>query len=1106
MNVIKRDGSKEEVSFDKVKNRIKLLSSDLRSVNPFVVAQKVCSQIYNDVKTSELDELAARICASMITDKLEYGELASRIIISNNHKNTSPSFTETIEILRSNVDPIGNLHPLIDDEVYATIKKYSKKINAVIDYNKDYLFDFFAYKTLEKSYLLKVNGIIIERPQHMFMRVSLGLWKDDIKRAINCYKLISQKYFTQASPTLYHSGTPRPQNASCFLIGTDDSIEGIFKTITDCAKISKWAGGIGIHISNIRSKGQYIRKTNGYTDGIIPMLKVYNDTARYINQSSRRPGSIAVYLEPHHPDIMDFLELKLNNGHDNVRARDLFLAVWISDLFMKCVENDDDWYLLDPDMCPNLTEVYGKEYEELYWKYVDENKYTNKIKAREVFIKMIKSQIETGIPYVSFKDAVNKKSNQQNIGTIKSSNLCVAPETMILTRNGYYPINELENKEIEVWNGHEFSKTTVYKTGKDQELMKIKFSNGSTIECTPYHKFYTTEGTVEAQNLKLNDKIIKHELPIIDNKNNDFKYPYTHGFFCGDGCYGRNTKYNSTHNKLNVYIPRDINHKFDVPINYSLDVKLKWFAGLCDSDGYVYNNKGTQSIKIASIHKELLKNVMYMLQTIGINSKIQLMKKEEFRNLPDSNKKLKPYYCKTSYRLLISSYYTSKLLELGLVTYRLQFNNKSIQRNSSQFNYVTKIKFTKRISDTYCFNEPLRHSGIFNGIITGNCNEINLVSNDKEYAVCVLGSLCLPKFIENNEFNHELLINVIDQTARNLNQIIDYNFYPVPETRLSNKKHRPLGQGVQGLADVYSLLKLPYDSDKAMKLNIEIFETIYYGMVLASMKMAKERYKDMKMLCELWQSDSNEIRKIDDYTFESDDPKINKLLKKHYVCIWELEMKSNYGAYSSFIGSPMSEGKFQFDLWNITPSDRHNWDKLRKDVIKWGIRNSTLTAIMPTASTAQIMGNNEACEPYTSNIYSRSTIAGTFTIINKHMVRDLMERDLWNKQIKNKIIATDGDLSSIDEIPDDIKNLYKTSFELKQKTIIDQAIGRAPYICQTQSMNLFFTEPTIKLLSSALFYAWKGGLKTGSYYIRSRPKVTNQKFTIEPEVCESCSG
>jgi ribonucleoside-diphosphate reductase alpha chain len=756
-SVIKRDGSKEEVSFDKVTRRLKNLSDGL-DVNPILVAQKVCSQIYNHVPTQELDELSAQICISMETTHLDYGVLASRIIISNHHKSTSNSFSETVQILYD--------QNMVHSDLYRVTMEHKERIDAHIDYNRDYLFDYFAFKTLERSYLMKINHKVVERIQHLFMRVSIGIHQENIEGALQSYNMLSQKYFTHATPTLYHCGTLKPQLASCFLMGMEDSVDGIYKAIADCAKISACAGGIGMNISKIRSKNAYIHGVNGFSNGIVPLCRVMNETARHINQAGKRPGSFAIYIEPHHNDILDFLELKKNTGAESERTRDLFLALWISDLFMKRVKNDEQWSLFDPNECPFLSDTFGEEYEKLYTTYEEEKRYKRQVPARRVWNYILTSQIETGVPYILFKDHINRKNNQENVGIIRNSNLCA---------------------------------------------------------------------------------------------------------------------------------------------------------------------------------------------------------------------------------------------------------------------------------------------------------EILEYSDENEYAVCTLASIALPRFVDKElTFDFDKLIEVIQIVVQNLNKIIDINYYPLPETKLSNERHRPIGIGVQGLADVFAKMGLAFESAEARELNRFIFETLYYGALKASNELSIEKGE----------------------------------------------------TYSTFQGSPLSRGLFQFDLWNVQPSDRYAWDELRKSIQTHGVMNSLLVAIMPTASTSQILGNNECIEPYTSNIYTRRTIAGDFVVINKYLVNDLMKLGLWNKELKDAIVANNGSIQPLGNIPENIKQIYKTVWEIKQKSIIDMAIERGPFICQTQSMNLFFEEPNHKNLSSSLFYGWEKGLKTGSYYIRSKPKAQAQQFTIAPKetftiadgVCESCSA
>jgi ribonucleotide reductase alpha subunit len=791
MRVIKRNGDYEDVSFDKVLMRLKNLSNELK-INVSELAQKVCTRIYDGVKTCELDELAAYLCSSMSIDNPDYSILASRIIISNHHKNTSPSFSETVQILYDNKDIHGNHSPLVSDELYEVVNKNKEKLNTYIDYQRDYLFDYFGFKTLERAYLIRVNKKIIERPQHLWMRVSIGIHGNDIKEVLQTYDLMSKKYFTHATPTLFNAGTKRPQLSSCFLCAVnDDSVSGIYDSLKEMALISKYAGGIGIHIHQIRSKGSHIRGTNGTSNGIIPMLRVFNNTARYIDQAGKRLGSIAVYLETWHSDIEAFLELKKNHGSEEERCRDLFLALWVSDLFMARVKENKLWSLMCPDQCSGLSDVYGDDFVALYEKYESEGKYNKQVNAQDLWFKILEAQIEQGVPYILYKDAANRKSNQKNLGTIKSSNLCA---------------------------------------------------------------------------------------------------------------------------------------------------------------------------------------------------------------------------------------------------------------------------------------------------------EVLIYSSPEETGVCNLASICLPTYIdvETGVFNFEKLHEVVKVITKNLNKVIDKNFYPIEKGRVSNLKNRPIGIGVQGLADVFMILKMPFESAEAAELNKNIFETIYHGAVESSMELSKKRSIIIKDIIE-GKSEDNSSNYLNEYEIDKAvDSASGKLL-------------SYCGAYSTFEGSPISKGQFQFDMWDEKPSDRYDWDKLRADIAEYGIRNSLLISPMPTASTSQIMGFNESFEPITNNIFQRKTLSGEFIVINKYLINDLISLGLWNKEMKDTVILNEGSIQNIPEISKELKELYKTSWEIKQRVIIDMSADRGRYICQTQSLNIFMEEPDFQKLSSMHFYGHSKGLKTGSYYLRTKPRAKTQQFTIDPE-------
>jgi ribonucleoside-diphosphate reductase alpha chain len=1224
MFVIKRDGNKHPMQFDKITQRIKKIMTEfnINKIDPITITQLLVQRMITGINTSQIDELACQIIMGKVQQSQNYGKLAACLAISNHHKTTSDSFLETVEVLYNNKDPLGESAPLVSDMIFNFTKKYTKEIQSIIDYNRDYLIDYFGFSTLKKAYLLKVNKNIIERPQHMFMRVALGIHADInkpnfeiIKRT---YDSLSNQEYMHATPTLFHAGTPRPQLSSCFLIGTEDSVEGIYGTITDCAKISKWAGGIGIHIHDIRSEGSYIRKTGGYSDGIMPMLKVYDSTARYINQSGKRQGSFAMYLEPWHADILKFLHAKRAQGVEEERARDLFYALWVPDLFMERVRDNGTWSLMCPDLCPGLSDVYGDEFKTLYEKYENEGRYKTQMEARKLWENIITCQIESGVPYMCYKDASNKKSNQQNIGVIKSSNLCVSGNTKIITNDGVFNIQSLQDQEVDVWNGFEFSKVTINKTGENQGLHKIQFSNGEELLCTPYHKFYIQEGysksqqqEIRAEDLQKDMKIIKYNFPVLDNEN-EFPYAYTHGLFCADGTYNipagdirqcsftkpNDTNFCSRHlyqkgydfsqynsvitnktkcnavcgitspklylygekkslikyiesnhhnticedeNKITIYLPQDLPDKYFVPFNHSLSSKLRWLEGYLDGDGCILTEKNhqTQTIQCVSVNLNFIKDIKTLLNTLGCDSKISLMRRVRKQLLPDGKDGMKEYICKEQYRLCITAYDTQKLLELGFNPKRLQLEKRECNRSAKQFITVEKVEKNVSTEDTYCFNEPKRHYGVFNGILTGQCAEIKQVSTNTEPSVCNLASISIKAMLKNpdvsfddikiitkpdcfyckllkyvlndrgiiyeeldlanttynhlipddyktvprvivneNKFlggfwdtwkilqpviDHEKLMKAAYDLTINLNKIIDINYYPLEGARSTNINNRPIGIGVQGLADTFAEMLIQFDSEEAMKLNKEIFETIYYGAMLSSIDLAK----------------------VD-------------------------------GPYSTYEGSPLSKGQFQFNLWGMKDDELSglwDWGYLRNQLLKYGARNSLLTALMPTASTAQITGNNECFEPFTSNMYTRSTIAGEFTVINNILFRYLENIGMWNKNIEDQIIYHRGSVQNIKELPTDFKKVFKTVWEISQKKYIEMSAHRGPFICQSQSLNIWFEKPTFQNLYKSHMLGWSLGLKTGSYYVRGLPSGTasrlGMKASVEKKItddCESCSA
>jgi len=912
MFVIKRDGSREPVQFDKVLERIRKAAKGL-SVNYTRLAQLVLAEIHNDVHTSELDELAARLAISYMTTHPDWGTLAAAIIISNCQRSSPPTFSAAMQVLA----------PVLAADVSEFIRANAAALNTMVRSENDFLLDYFGFKTLEKSYLMRSpSGDKVETPQYMWLRVAVGIHSgstDPLARIQETYDLMSAKAFTHATPTLFNSGTHRPQLSSCYLIAMRaDSVDGIFETLKDCAQISKYAGGIGLHVHNIRAQGSHIAGTNGTSDGIVPMLRVFNNTARYINQGGRRNGSFAIYLEPWHADVQAFLKMKSNTGSEEDRARDLFYALWVPDLFMKRVEANADWSLFCPHEAPGLADVIGADFEALYTRYEAEGRAKRTVPAQKLWSEILVSQIETGTPYLLYKDAANLKSNQKNLGVIKSSNLCVAPETLILTPKGEYSISTFVDKKVTVWNGTTWSETTVKKTSQREKLLKVTLkrvqqtTSTHVIYCTPAHKFI---------------------LPTHDSISDCVRI------------------------EASMLVPGQTLKEYVLPTNED---------------------------------------------TLTGRNEVSVVSVEDFG----------------------------------------------------------------RYDATYCFNEPLNHAGIFNGVLTGNCTEIIEFSSPEETAVCNLASIALPYFVEAGQLNFDKLRQVVGVIVRNLNRVIDINYYPTPETKRSNMRHRPIGLGVQGLADVFAMMGIAWETPEAAAMNQEIFEHIYYAAV---------------------------------------DESVNLALKE--------------GPYETFQGSPASQGLLQPDLWSLDTSkyctnEKLDWSALRARVQRDGLRNSLLMAPMPTASTSQILGYNECIEPFTTNIYVRRTLAGEFTVINRYLVADLMAIGLWSPELKERIVAANGSIQGL-AVPDAIKQRYKTVWEIKQKTLIDMAAARGAFICQSQSLNLFVQEPTIAKLSSMHFYAWKQGLKTGMYYLRTKSAVQAIKFTVDaavatvaakPEECLLCSS
>jgi ribonucleotide reductase alpha subunit len=923
MRVLKRSGTLVPMKFDAVSTRIRNLMSGLSpTVDATKVAQKVFSSMRDEISTQEIDSLTAEISIGMSTEDTDYEVLAARLEASNIQKKCPDTFWGCARKLYA--------AELISDEMYHVVTQHRHELAVVPE--RDFDIGYFGLKTLEKGYLL--GGL--ETPQYMFMRVAIGVHGNDVPRILETYELLSRGFCVHATPTLFNAGTTCPQMSSCFLLATkDDSIEGIYDTLKRCAHISKWAGGIGLHISNVRANKSPIRGTHGVSDGIVPMLRVFNATARYVNQAGKRKGSIAVYLEPWHADVLEFLELRLNQGDEEARTRDLFTALWIPDLFMRRVKDGGQWSLMCPLRAPGLADVHGEAFDELYTRYEAEGRATKTIPAQEIWSAILKSQTETGTPYMLYKDACNAKSNQKNLGTIKSSNLCVAPETKILTRQGHRIISTIgDGGECEVWNGFEWSTVVVRRTNPSSELVQVSFSDGNILECTPYHKFYVQVVTLTEPEPE----------PV-------------------------------------VAVERSVE-----PVEGASEPVVE-----------------PEPVP----PPEPIRTVTVIMKTAS-----ELVRDDVILDWSE---------------------------ESGVL-------HESVR--------VTGVSNFGRVDSTWCFTEPLRNMGVFNGVLAGNCTEIIEYTDPDEVAVCNLGSLALPAFVEGAVFDYEALHRATRVLTRNLNRVIDRNYYPIPEAHKSNMRHRPIGLGVQGLADAFLLCGHAFDSREAARMNIAIFETMYHAALTESCELAR------------------------------------------------LE-----GPYETFKGSPASEGILQFDMWEAPKFSGlyKDWDTLKGNIRVWGLRNSLLMAPMPTASTSQILGNNECIEPYTTNMYLRRTLAGEFVVVNRHLVTKLKQLGLWSKETKDRIVRNGGSVQGLTEIPKALRDLFKTVWEIKQKVIIDMARDRGCFIDQSQSMNLFMEEPTAAKLSSMHMYAWEQGLKTGMYYLRTKAKAKPIQFSLEPD-CKMCSA
>lgn len=1161
--VVTRTGRKVLLDPNRITQRLKQLSRrkpQIRHVNPAELMLVVAASLKSGISTYEIDEYCSDTATSLSLTNPHYMKLASRIVVDNHQKATGRSFTDKMSKAYLRTDTNGIIAPLLSKEFFAYVEKHQDDIEKMIEYTRDFLFDYFGFRTFQRLYGIKLNGVVIERPQDMYMRCAIAIHMNTKRRTDNglaeeirlikeTYDLLSNKLYTQASPTYFNAGTNHAQFSSCFLMGTSDSLEGIMGTWEDAAAISKRGGGIGIHVNNWRSAGALIRGTNGTSSGVVPFLRIGNNVMRAFNQGGKRMGSAAIYMMPHHPDIMEFLRLKLPGGEETERAHDLFYAMWIPDLFMERVILDANWSLFDPDQTVDLSDYTGEAYTAKYIELENAGKFTKQLKARAVWEAIYISNEQRGVPYIAFADHANRMSNQKNIGVIKSSNLCVSGDTRILTNYGYRNIKTLTNSsdgKHTIWNGFEFAKAQFAKTGIDKDLLKITFSDGVEIKCTKEHKFIMSveycDAYIEltADKLTIGDKLFRHIFPIIDECKDEFKYPYTHGFFCGNETgiyqdinespipyadlyhdkreikqhieYIETPSVNEGVRRERLRLNFDIAKKFVVPFRASLSDRLLWLAGYLDADGMITKNNDAWCIQVSCTNRKFLMNVKLFCNMIGTNPLIHCMAHADMKSLPDGESGSKMY------RMSFNAEDTKALYDLGLDTHRLVWDNKTLPVCSGK-RYIS-VKSVEKLDgkhDTYCFNEPIMHMGIFNGVIAGNCIEIMEFSNNEEHAVCNLCSSSLagcvfdrwdPKELEQPEekrreldhefplnpyFDYTILRKLIKVAAVNLDNIIDKNLYPTEKTKRSNMRHRPIGIGIQGMADAFLKMRFPFESQDAAILNKHMLEAMMYAALSQSTRTCRDRYIELVRECNEHGSVTVDVHHPDHY----------EITKHTYTD--HADIPKTVAAYPSMKwngGSPIWNGEFHWEMYGLETkelSGMWDWETLRGHIQTYGVRNSLVIALMPTASTSQLLGNNECFEPYTSNIYKRKTLAGEFIVINKYLINDLYRLGLWNKNMKNYLLSLEGSIQMIEGIPDEIKELYKTAWEIDQILLIERAAARQPFVDQSQSLNLYVEDIDITLFNRMMFKAWRLKLKTGKYYLHTRPASMPQKFTIDPD-------
>lgn len=1121
---IKTSNGLEPLDLSKIQSKLKKYSENLDTdyLNIDLVATKVAANITDGITSQEIDEYTAQVCEQLSVEHPDYLILGGRILADRLQKEAPSKFSESVKALRE-----FNEH-LVSDDYYNTVMQHADYFDSLVKPERDFDVTIFEIESIKKKYLLATDQGLVETPQYYRMRVAVSLWGNDLDRVKQTYERLSQKQYTQAGCTSSQAGKQDGQLANCILMSVEDNLideHGIYDSLKQVANYQKGLAGLGVALTKLRAKGSDVAGEIGVCKGVLPVLKLLEQSVKYVFRG-KKAGSIAVYLETWHADIMEYLKAKRPNTPIERGAPRLDYGLVVNDLFMQRVAEDGDWSVFCPKDAPELVEAYGEDFAKKYAAYEAAGKARKVYRARDIMNEILMVMQEAGQPYMLNKDEVNYKNNLKHVAPIIQSNLCVAPETLLLTKDGWGTISELDGQDVEVWNGEEWSLSKVAKTGENQALIQVKLTDGTTLDCTPYHKFYKitsyknqTPVEVEAENLKKGDKLIKWSAPVIE-QGEKMRYAYTHGLFCADGTYDAHhhpklylyndkqvllpyidvkttTAIPDSSNRINIMLPRDLASKFYVPLKGDLESKLEWLAGYLDGDGTVVKNKGNQSIQVTSVDRDFLLNVKMLLQTVGVQSKLRPSLPAQDRLLPDGKGGKQLFACQATYRLLITSNGVQQLLNLGYNPRRLQVTLNYVQRKADKFVQVESVNDFGRVDDTYCVNEPDRHMIAVNGMLTGNCIEITLPTNNGVLSTCNLGNIILPSCVENGKFNFEKLRQLSYEMCENLNQVIDKTYYPEQRGKDANLANRPIGIGIQGLADTFAMLDLAYESESARELNKQISETIYFGAMQASNDLAKER-----------------------------------------------------GVYPNYQGSPASQGQLQFDFWQdreltfnkhaktweiskVSPvqlSGLWDWDSLKANIKKHGLHNSLLTAYMPTLGSSQVIGNTQSFEPFQPLVTKQKTLAGEFLLVNRHFVRDMIKAGLWTADLAKMVLDNDGSVQNIEGIPDNIKAKYKNYWEVSMKHMLVMAAERSPFIDHSSSQNWYVKKPSTKGLDeqqaeqvlqkykvkllTLVKIAHLLGLKTLVYYLETgfeqKTAVGNLKITkkkdAEPEPFNDGSG